>query len=74
MVDDSTAAEGGGGIAGETGGMGVGSNILVVNFSQVSLSVAGGQRLAIASRTAGTTSCAQRFSVVLLRLSPGGSK
>lgn len=34
----------------------------------------GGQRWAIASRTAGTTSCAHRFSVVSLRLSPGGSK
>jgi hypothetical protein len=35
------------------------------------LSVAGGQRLATASRTAGTTSCAQRFSVVSVMVSPG---
>ena len=34
-VDDNTAAEGGGDIADDTGGMGVGSNILVVDFSQV---------------------------------------
>lgn len=37
------------------------------------LSVYGGQCLAMASRTPGTTSCAQRFSVVSPRLSPGGS-
>ncbi len=36
--------------------------------------VVAGQRLAIASRTAGTTSCAHRFSVVSLMLSPGGTK
>ena len=33
-VDDNTAAEGGGVIADDTGGLGVGSNILVVDFSQ----------------------------------------
>lgn len=32
-----------------------------------------GQRLAIASRTAGTTSFAHRFSVVSLMMSPGGT-
>jgi hypothetical protein len=36
------------------------------------LSVAGDQRLAIASRTAGTTACSQRFSVVSSSASPPG--
>jgi enoyl-[acyl-carrier-protein] reductase (NADH) len=36
------------------------------------LPVAGGQGLSIASRTAGTISCAHRFSVVSLMVSPSG--
>ena len=43
-------------------------------FGSSCLAVGGAQRLVIASRTAGTTSCAQRFSVSSLMLSPGGTK
>ena len=50
-------------------------NVLLLNLLPlVRTCTTGDQRLAIASRTAGTTSCAQRFRAVSLMLSPGGSK